>query len=81
MTSRGYPGSFNKGNKISIKGNPLVFVAGAVNKNNEMYTNGGRVLSVVAIENSLKQAHSKVYKEIDNVHFEGAHYRKDIGLN
>jgi phosphoribosylamine-glycine ligase len=81
LTSKGYPETFQKGSRIMISGKPLVFMAGATNKNEEIVTNGGRVLSVVATDTNIDKARVKVYREIANVRFDDSYYRKDIGSN
>ena len=43
-------------------------------------TNGGRVLTVVAMGKTIAEAREKVYNNISRIHFEGCHYRKDIAL-
>jgi phosphoribosylamine--glycine ligase len=58
----------------------LIFYAGAINQNNQIETNGGRVLSVVGIDKNIEKARTKVYKDITKVNFNRSHYRKDIGL-
>jgi phosphoribosylamine--glycine ligase len=80
MTSKGYPETYTKGLKINILNNPLVFYSGAIKKDAQLLTNGGRVLSVVATGNSITKARENVYKMIKNVRFPDAFYRKDIGL-
>jgi phosphoribosylamine-glycine ligase len=80
MTSHGYPQSFVKNMKITIKGKSLIFISGAAHKGADLITTGGRVLSIVSVQDTLKNARKTVYKEINNVRFDGAHYRKDIGL-
>jgi len=62
ISSKGYPGSYEKGNKIS----------------GFIFTNGGRVLNITAIGDSLEDARKKVYNSINDVKFDGAFYRKDI---
>ena len=84
LASDGYPGSYEKG-KI-IKGldkagdmeDVFVFHAGT-KKNQEFVTSGGRVLNVVALGDTIKNAQKRVYEAISNIEFEGMHYRKDIG--
>ena len=49
--------------------------------NNELLTNGGRVLNVCALGNSLEDIRNKIYQEIDKVDFDKKYYRKDIGIN
>ncbi len=85
MASKGYPGKYEKGKVITgieeAEKDPdvVVFHAGTDIKNGEIITAGGRVLTVTAVGNTLKEAKEKVYKAVEKIHFEGAHYRKDIG--
>ncbi len=44
----------------------------------EVLTNGGRVLTVVAMGKTTAEARQKVYLNLPQIHFEGCHYRKDI---
>ena len=55
------------------------YVAGAKLDNGVMVTGGGRVLGVTATAPTLKEAIEKAYSRVDNVSFEGAYYRHDIG--
>jgi phosphoribosylamine--glycine ligase len=58
----------------------VIFHAGTkLNENNNLITNGGRVLGVSAIGNSLEEALQKAYKAVEKISFEGIQYRKDIG--
>ncbi len=85
MASKGYPGKYEKGKAITgieeAEKDPdiVVFHSGTSIKDGKLVTNGGRVLTVTAVGNTLKEAKEKVYKAIEKIHFEGAHYRKDIG--
>ncbi len=85
MASKGYPGKYEKGKVITgieeaeKDQDIVVFHSGTTVKDGKLVTNGGRVLTVTAIGNTLKEAKEKVYKAIEKIHFEGAHYRKDIG--
>ena len=85
MASKGYPGEYEKGFEITgiekAEEDPdiVVFHAGTDLKDGKLITAGGRVLTVTAVGNTLMEAKEKVYKAIDKIHFEGAHYRKDIG--
>ena len=56
-----------------------MFVAGATLKDGKLYTNGGRVLGVTAIDKDLKGAIEKAYEKVEKIHFGNAFYRKDIG--
>ena len=86
MASRGYPKSYKKG--FEIKGlddvlvNPMNYVyhAGTVVRNGNVVTNGGRVLGVLGLGRDLKEARATAYEGVEKIHFEGAVYRKDIGL-
>jgi phosphoribosylamine--glycine ligase len=51
-----------------------------LNNNNEIVTNGGRVLAVTSLGNSLSEAVSKSMKTSENISFEGKYYRTDIGF-
>lgn len=85
LCSPGYPGSYPKGLPISgiEEANKLqdivVFHAGTTIQNGELVTNGGRVLNVTATGKTLDQALHKAYSAIKLIHFEGMHYRTDIG--
>ena len=85
MASAGYPGSYKKG--LPIKGlnevdkDLLIFHAGTrVGDDGIVYTNGGRVLSLVGTGKDMAEAREKVYSNIPRIYFEGCHYRKDIAL-
>lgn len=86
LASKGYPGNYEKNKEIigleKIEGLPDIFVFHAGTKKldgNKFVSSGGRVLNVVALGENLSAAQRKVYKAIENVYFEGMHYRKDIG--
>lgn len=59
----------------------IIFHAGTKMENDKFVTNGGRVLGVSAVGNTLKEALNKAYKAIEKISFEGMQYRKDIGKN
>ena len=85
MASGGYPNNYEKGYKIDgIKQaerlGELVFHAGTKRSDNDILTNGGRVLGVTALGDNLEDAIQKAYKYVDLVNFENAHFRKDIGI-
>jgi phosphoribosylamine--glycine ligase len=58
-----------------------VFHAGTAQRagSGPIVTNGGRVLAVTAIAESIALAQKRAYEAIDKIHFEGMHYRRDIG--
>lgn len=84
LASKGYPGKYEKGKVIhgldDIKkmDNVFVFHAGTVFNDNQIITNGGRVLGISALGKDIRTAKEKAYEAIKNIHFEGMHYRKDI---
>jgi phosphoribosylamine--glycine ligase len=85
MTSGGYPGAFETGKRIEglNAANALpdvaVFHAGTKRERDSVVTSGGRVLGVTASAGTLEQAIRKAYEAVGKIHFEGAHYRTDIG--
>ncbi len=81
MASKGYPVSYQKGFEMTIpeEVKERVFVAGAKLENGILKTNGGRVLGVTNIADSLEKAIEKSYKDVEKISFEGATYRRDIG--
>jgi len=48
-------------------------------ENGKVVTSGGRVLGVTGLGNSIKNAITRTYQAVEKIHFEGMHYRKDIG--
>ena len=85
MASGGYPGSYEKGKVITgldeVAGmeDVVVFHAGTALKGNKTITNGGRVLGVTALGASIEMAIKRVYEAVEKIHFDGAHFRRDIG--
>ena len=81
MASNGYPGAYEKGAVITVDEGieAEVFVAGAALKDGQLVTNGGRVLGVTATADTLAEAVGKAYAGVEKVHFDKAHYRRDIG--
>ena len=84
MASAGYPGSYKTGFPITglddLDKDIMVFHAGTKLESGQVLTNGGRVLTVVAMGKTIAKAREKVYANIRRIHFEGCHYRKDIAL-
>ncbi len=82
VASGGYPVKYEKGKEITIdklEDGVLVFHAGTAFKDGKLVTNGGRVLGVTASGKTMKDAQAKAYRNVEKIHFEGMHYRKDIG--
>ena len=82
MASGGYPGAFETGKKITglddVSG-AVVFHAGTKREGADVVTAGGRVLGVTARGADLKASIDAAYAAVRAIHFDGAHYRKDIG--
>ena len=84
MASGGYPKSYPKGIEITGLSNGqldgvTVYHAGTKLQDNKLVTSGGRVLGVTALGDTLENALKKSYNAVKKIHFEGAHYRRDIG--
>jgi len=85
MASRGYPGSYETGKEIAglnaaseLEG-VLLFHAGTTDADGRTVTSGGRVLGVTGVAPDLSRALAKAYDAVGLIHFDGAHYRTDIG--
>ena len=85
LASGGYPNSYEKNKIISglenLSNEIIVFHAGTKLVGDDLVTNGGRVLNICALGNSLEDVRNKIYSEIDKVDFDKKYYRKDIGIN
>ncbi|HTW38768.1 MAG TPA: phosphoribosylamine--glycine ligase [Steroidobacteraceae bacterium] len=85
MASGGYPGEYARGKVITgveaaeRSTGVKVFHAGTAHAGGKIVTNGGRVLGVTALGADLQAARSAAYAAVEQIHFEGAHYRRDIG--
>ncbi len=87
MASGGYPGKFEVGKEITglheageVPG-VKVLHAGTKCDGDKIVTNGGRVLGITAAAATLDEALERVYEATQQIHFVGAHYRKDIGAH
>src|SRR5207253_10760720 len=84
MASQGYPGSYAKGKVITGLAEAAkvpgvkVFHAGTKVENGLVVTDGGRVLGVTALGESLREAKRNAYEAVSRIHFQGAFYRRDI---
>jgi phosphoribosylamine--glycine ligase len=83
MAAAGYPDEPRKGDVID--GIPpetpecVTFHAGTTIVGGTLQTNGGRVLCVVGLGDSVKMAQKQAYETVDKIHFNGAQFRRDIG--
>ncbi|MEG0857268.1 MAG: phosphoribosylamine--glycine ligase [Terrisporobacter sp.] len=82
LTSGGYPEDYENGKVISglenLDSDIVVFHSGTKFKDENIVTNGGRVIGITAKGSSVKEASGRVYENIKKINFEGMHYRKDI---
>ncbi len=86
MASGGYPGSYEVGKLIdglaeaAKTPDAVVFHAATELRGTQYYTCSGRVLGVTATGPTLEAARRAAYQAVCEIHFEGGHYRKDIGI-
>jgi len=84
LVAGGYPGKYNKGDKISgaqAQEGSFVFHAGTKNENGEVVTDGGRVLAVTAMGPDQQAALKTAVARINEISFEGMNFRSDIGFD
>lgn len=83
LVSEGYPGDYAKGKVMTgfekVTGS-MLFHAGTANKDNDIVSNGGRVIAVTSYGENLKDALAKSYESINYIDFEGKTFRNDIGF-
>lgn len=84
ISAQGYPGKPRTGDRITgIEDaeacGAIVFHAGTTQTDNALTTNGGRVLGITAAGETLRCAVDNTYAAVAKIHFDGMHYRKDIG--
>ncbi len=78
--SEGYPVSYEKGFEITLpEEHDNIFIAGSRLEDGVQRTNGGRVLGVTEVADTLQEAVDKAYATMKTVHFDNMYYRKDIG--
>jgi phosphoribosylamine--glycine ligase len=83
MAAENYPGEPRKGDVIHgippENDDSVTFHAGTVLKQEQVLTQGGRVLCVVGLGESVKLAQKQAYAALDQIQFDGMQYRHDIG--
>ena len=81
MASSGYPEHYERGFELHIPDSvsDRVYVAGAKLEGDKLLTNGGRVLGAVATAENLKAAIDRAYETVNEIRFDNAYYRHDIG--
>ena len=84
IASEGYPEDYESNKKVSVKENNIkdskLFHAGTKYENETVLTSGGRVFCATALGSDLKDAQKNAYNLVNNVEFDGAFFRKDIGF-
>ena len=84
LVSGGYPEQYEKGKEIyglDTISDSILFHAGAKYENGKVKTNGGRVIAVTSMGDSIKKAISKSYESINKIKFDKMNYRRDIGFD
>ena len=85
IASTGYPGSYPKGeeilgvDKLKNDSNTVVFHAGTKKVDNKLVTNGGRVLGVTSLGNTVSDAIKNSYRAVARISWDNLYYRRDIG--
>ncbi len=83
LASGGYPTAYEKGKEITfgdLDKDVVLCHAGTKRTGEKLVTDGGRVLGVCAKGDTLEDARKKAYENVAKIHFDGMHYRKDIGI-
>ncbi len=82
MATGGYPGVYEKYIPLDLPTDlpfgAKIFHAGTTKVNGRLVSNGGRVLNVSAIGETLEEARQAAYQVCDQIEFQGSHYRRDI---
>ncbi len=83
LCSAGYPGEYEKGKAIHFEAmddeNVYLFHSATTLRDGKYYSNGGRVLALTAVGDTVEEARQKAYEAVDKIHFDGMFYRQDIG--
>lgn len=80
--SKGYPEAYEKGKEITgLEEDKMIFQAGTQLVEGAIYTSGGRVLAVTSFGEDHQIAVQNSYETLSKIHYEGIHYRKDIGFD
>jgi phosphoribosylamine--glycine ligase len=85
LAAPGYPDTYPKGLPITgaaeanERDGVIIFHAGTAYNKGQLVSSGGRVLAVSATDNDLDSAVRRAYEAVEDIHFEGMHYRHDIG--
>ena len=86
LCSKGYPESYKKNieikglNSIKLDADEYIFHTGTLEKNDKIFSIGGRVLNFVSLSNEFIEAKKKIHIHLNNLNWSGGFYRKDIGF-
>lgn len=87
MASKGYPGPYDQGIPITgledaaAEPGVMIFHAGTSRTDDQVVTGGGRVLGITGLGQDIREAITTAYRAVKKIHWEGAHYRTDIGVH
>ena len=85
MSSKGYPNNYKTGhvikgiNKASNQKDIYIYHAGTKKVNDVIHTNGGRVLNITSLGNTVREANKSALRIINMIEWDGSYYRNDIG--
>ena len=85
LCSKGYPGEYKKNktiknlDRIKLSKNDFIYHAGTKLENNQLKSNGGRVLNITSVGTDFLNIRKKIIKIIKNINWKGGFFRKDIG--
>jgi phosphoribosylamine---glycine ligase len=85
MASKGYPGAYEKGhvitglNQAAALPGITIFHAGTQRQGANIMAVGGRVLNVTALGKDVAEAKARAYAAVEQIHWNGAFFRRDIG--
>jgi phosphoribosylamine--glycine ligase len=86
LVSKGYPDKYEKGKLINFESaieGSTIFHAGTITRpgHDEILTNGGRVIAVTSLGDTMKEALALTYQNAEKIQFEGKYFRRDIGFD
>ncbi len=82
LASKGYPDTSSKGDIITgledVSKDVTIYHGGTQNINGQIATDGGRVLALTAVKDTIEEARASIYREVKKISFDGMQYRNDI---
>ena len=85
LCSKGYPGNYKKNktiknlDRIKLSKNDFIYHAGTKLENDQLKSNGGRVLNITSVGTDFLNIRKKIIKIIKNINWKGGFFRRDIG--